>query len=80
MSSATQVLGKVRISRSSNRASNNVTWDAEKERRTVAGVVACVVPEVAEPGHEAPVSLVHRENSVLPFRRPSVSLDLEDFQ
>jgi hypothetical protein len=79
MSSATAVLGNVLIARSSTRASNEVTWDAEKERRMVATVVACVVCE-SNVRHKSPMSLVHQESSVLPFRRPSVSLDLEDFQ
>jgi hypothetical protein len=47
MSSATAVLGSVRFTRSSTRASNEVTWDAEMERRTVARAVACVAPEIA---------------------------------
>jgi hypothetical protein len=47
MSSATAVLGSVRFAGSSTRASNEVTWDAEKERRIVARVVACVAPEIA---------------------------------
>jgi len=47
MSSAAAVLGSVRFARSSTCASNEVTWDAEKERRMVARVVACVAPEIA---------------------------------
>jgi hypothetical protein len=47
MSSATAVLGSVRFAGGSTRASNEVTWDAEKERRMVARVVACVAPEIA---------------------------------
>lgn len=48
MSSAQAVLGSVRFARgSSTRASNNVTWDPERERRIVAKAVACVAPEIA---------------------------------
>lgn len=48
MSSAQAVLGSVRFARgSSTRASNDVTWDAERERRMMAKAVACVAPEFA---------------------------------
>ncbi|MGB6596194.1 MAG: hypothetical protein WBE70_03640 [Candidatus Acidiferrum sp.] len=47
MSSATATWGNILIVRSSTSASNEVTWDTEKERRMVAKVVACVVPEIA---------------------------------
>jgi hypothetical protein len=47
MSSAAAVLGNVRFVRgSSTCASHEVTWDTERERRTVARVVACVAPEI----------------------------------
>ena len=47
MSSATAAWGNIRVVRSSTSASNEVTWDTEKERRMVAKVVACVAPEIA---------------------------------
>ncbi len=47
MSSATAAWGNILVVRSSTRASNEVTWDTEKERRMVAKVIACVAPEIA---------------------------------
>jgi hypothetical protein len=48
MSSAAAVLGNIRFVRgSSTRASNAVSWDAEREHHMVAKAVACVATDIA---------------------------------